>query len=117
MLLSSLAITMAQERRNATSNLERVPAFIARHLHGLSEPRYLRSEARQPSIFGERDCAETDVPGADPHSRTLARALRMTEFEHHQSKADEPESLTRSGRRQRCAVLSLHPNLAQQDRT
>jgi hypothetical protein len=33
MLLSSLAITMAQERRNATSNLERLPAFIARHLY------------------------------------------------------------------------------------
>ena len=40
MLLSTLAITMAQERRNVMSNLERVPALIARHLHGLSEPLY-----------------------------------------------------------------------------
>jgi hypothetical protein len=38
MLLSSLAITMTQERRDATSNLERLPAFIV-HLLDLLEHR------------------------------------------------------------------------------
>ena len=92
--------------RNATSKLERVPAPIARRLPDLFEPRNIGGETHRPSTFGEASRAETDVFGAERW-----RGLRMTGFEHHQSKADALEcALALADGAGDGAVLSLHPN-------
>jgi hypothetical protein len=69
---------MAQERRNATSNLERLPAFIARHLLDLFEPRYRRSEARPPSVFGERGVLKLIYPALTHSAEPRPATARMT---------------------------------------